>query len=168
MVKIFCKIFPFLPPQLTLTAWPRFEDGGQTRQRLSAPRLGFVPELVQDLLGHLVGLLLHHLLQDLQLPLLQQLQLLLVPDDLPVVPPGQQSPQAPDEPRKDEERQDEKQPVLVVPGGGEQFEVGEYGKEEVDDDAVGDKVANNLLLRYNCAGLNGEDREIKIFLGFSP
>ena len=70
-----------------------------------------------------------------------------------MVPPGEKSPQAPDQPGEDEERQDEEQPVLVVPGRGEQLEVGEYGKEEVDDDAVGDQVADNLLLGYNCAGL---------------
>ena len=115
--------------------------------------MSLVAELVQNLLGNLVRLLLHHLVKDLHLPLLEQLQLLLVPDDLPVVPPGEKPPQAPDQPGEDEERQDEEQPVLVVPGRGEQLEVGEYGKEEVDDDAIGDQVADNLLLGYNCAGL---------------
>ena len=154
------KIFHFSPPQLTLTARTGLEDGRHAGERLSGASLGFVTELVQDLLGHLVRLLLHHLVQDLQLPLLQQLQLLLVPDDLPVVPPGHQSPQTPDEEGKDEEGQDEKGPVLGVPGGGEQLEVGEYGKEEVDDNAVSDQIANNLLLRHNRAGLEIEDREI--------
>ena len=90
--------------------------------------MSLVAELVQNLLGNLVRLLLHHLVQQLQLPLLQQLQLLLVPDDLPVVPPGQQFSQTPDDAGEDEERQDEKEPVLGVRGCGEEFEVGEYGK----------------------------------------
>ena len=87
-VRIVYKNISLSPPQLTLTARTRLEDGGHTRERLSGPTLGFVTELVQDLLGYFIRLLLHHLVQDLQLPLLQQLQLLLVPDDLPVVPPG--------------------------------------------------------------------------------
>ena len=63
--------------------------------------MSLVAELVQNPLGNLVRHLLHHLVKDLHLPLLEQLQLLLVPDDLPVVPPSEQFPQAPDEEGED-------------------------------------------------------------------
>lgn len=114
-------------------------------------------KLVKDLLGNLVGLFLHHLVNDLCLLLLELLQLHVIPPDLPVVPPGEDLPQPPDQPGEHQEGDDQQQLLLPGHSGREQLEVNQHGQEEVDDNAVGDQVPHHLLLPYHCAGLELAD-----------
>jgi len=74
-----------------------------------------------------------------------------------VIPPGQQLPQSPDEPREHQEWDQQEQLLLLAPRGREQLEVDQEGEQEVDDNAVGDQVSHHLLLPHHGVGLELAD-----------